>query len=97
MGRVFSGTHPAPNGMEFNFNKRVWDGFGIFFKNPSACSSIALSRHVLFNFFLNFNFFYKKIIFKIFNYIKINVFYKQSNYYIFMTYFIKNILLLSIY
>ena len=28
MGRVFSGTRPAPNGTGFDFNKRVWDGFG---------------------------------------------------------------------
>ena len=34
MGRVFSGTHLAPNGMAFNFNKRVWDGFEKFLKNP---------------------------------------------------------------
>ena len=43
MGRVFSGTRPAPNGTGFNFNKRVWE---FFFKTRDgfgAGSSIALS------------------------------------------------------
>ena len=32
-GRVFSGTRPvpAPNGTGFTFNKRVLDGYEIFF------------------------------------------------------------------
>ena len=28
--------HPAPNGMGFNFNKRVSDGYEIFFLNPES-------------------------------------------------------------
>ena len=35
--------YPAPNGTEFNFNKRVWDGYEIFFKTRGG-SSIASSR-----------------------------------------------------
>ena len=27
MGRVFLGTHPAPNETGFNFNKRIWEFF----------------------------------------------------------------------
>ena len=27
-------SRPVPNGMKFNFNKLVWDGFEIFFLNP---------------------------------------------------------------
>ena len=27
-------SRPAPNGMEFNFNKQVWNRFENFFKNP---------------------------------------------------------------
>ena len=32
MGQIF--WAPAPNGTEFKFNKRVWDGYEIFFLNP---------------------------------------------------------------
>ena len=32
-GWVFLGTHPAPNGTGFKFNKRVWEGYEIFFLN----------------------------------------------------------------
>ena len=40
MGRVFSSTRPTLNRARFNFNKRVWDGYEIFFK-PGAGSGIA--------------------------------------------------------
>ena len=38
MGRVFSGTYPAPNVTMFNFNKRVWK----FFLKPKTGSGITL-------------------------------------------------------
>ena len=47
MGRVISGTRPAPNGVGYYFSKRVWDGFGIFFETRGgfgAGSGIALPR-----------------------------------------------------
>ena len=36
-------SHPTPNGTGFKFNKRVWDGYEIFFK-PGAGLGIAPSR-----------------------------------------------------
>ena len=33
-GAGLFGYPPRPNGMTFNFNKRVWDGFENVFKNP---------------------------------------------------------------
>ena len=43
MGRIFSGTRPAPNGTGLNFIKRVWE----WFKKPRASSSIAQPRPAL--------------------------------------------------
>ena len=39
--------HPAPNGMGFNFNKWVWDGFGNFFLNPGRVRVLPPPRPAL--------------------------------------------------
>ena len=77
MGRVFSGTRPTLNRARFNFNKRVWDGYEIFFK-PGAGSGIApMIYKIKFNlkfYFTIFNIYIIKKINKI-SYKKYNIFY----------------------
>ena len=77
MGRVFSSTRPTLNRARFNFNKRVWDGYEIFFK-PGAGSGIApMIYKIKFNlkfYFTIFNIYIIKKINKI-SYKKYNIFY----------------------
>ena len=45
---------PAPNGTGFKFNKRVWDGYEIFFFKPGTGSSITPSHPAPFTYKINF-------------------------------------------
>ena len=57
MGQVFLGTRPAPNGMRFKFNKRVWDGYEIFIKTWGGFGYCPISSHsALFTYKINFKF-----------------------------------------